>query len=65
MNKWVCIFPGKMGLVWKLAYNKIFDTRIEAEIEADKYCNVIAVPVMLYEHLKSLYDTIRSNAGTY
>ncbi len=50
-DRWTCIFPGKMGLSWKLAWNS-FGTKEEAEEQAAKNCNVVAVPVQLYEHIK-------------
>lgn len=51
---WVCIFPGKMGISWKLSHEAT--TREEAEIQAAKNCNVVAVPLQLYEKMRELED---------
>ena len=50
---WTCIFPGKMGLSWKSAWNGS-GTKEVAEIVAGKNCNVIAVPVQLFTHLRDM-----------
>lgn len=52
-TQWTCIFPGKHGLSWRLAWNSQ-GTKEEAEAEATKHCNVIAVPVELYIHIKDI-----------
>lgn len=52
-EKWTCIFPGKMGLSWKLSWNS-YGTKEEAEAQAIKNCNVVAVPLQLYEHIKDV-----------
>lgn len=52
-TEWTCIFPGKLGLSWKLAWNAS-GTKEEAEAAASKNCNVIAVPVELYVHIKDM-----------
>lgn len=49
-NEWTCIFPGKMGLSWKQSWGT--GTKEEAEVQADKNCNVIAVPLQLFETMK-------------
>lgn len=51
-KEWTCIFPGKMGLSWKRAWDGV-GTKEEAEAEALKHCNVAAVPLQLFEHLKN------------
>lgn len=51
---WVRIFPGKMGLAWKLA-SEVVTTKEEAEKLATRNCNVIAVPLQLWEHLQRIY----------
>lgn len=48
---WTCIFPGKMGISWKLAWNN-HGTKAEAEEQASKNCNVIAVPLALWLRYK-------------
>jgi len=48
---WTCIFPGKMGLSWKPAWNS-YGTRAEAEEEAAKYANTIPIPVALFRRMK-------------
>lgn len=57
-GKWTCIFPGKMGLAWKRAWYGE-GTKEEAETQAAKNCNVIAVPVQLAESIRGLYVKIR------
>lgn len=52
-EKWVCVFPGKMGLSWKLAHDAV-DTKEEAEAKALKNCNVVAIPLQLYDHVKEM-----------
>ena len=52
---WVCLFPGKMGISWKLAHNRV-GTREEMEVLANKNCNVVAVPLGLWERYKE-YET--------
>jgi hypothetical protein len=49
---WTCAFPGKMGLSWKRAWTE--GTKEEAEAEASKWANVIALPVQLFEHIKQM-----------
>lgn len=53
-GNWTCIFPGKMGLSWKRASWCGAGTREAAEAEATKFCNVIAVPVQLCDHIKAI-----------
>lgn len=48
---WTCVFPGKMGLCWKLAWNGS-GTKEEAETEAQKFCNSVVVPLQLWEKIK-------------
>lgn len=50
-KEWTCTFPGKMGLSWKRAWGGV-GTKEEAEAEAAKYCNVVAVPLELFEKMK-------------
>jgi hypothetical protein len=50
-EKWTCVFPGKMGISWKLAWNA-YGTRGEAEAQAAKNCNVVAVPLALWLRYK-------------
>jgi hypothetical protein len=48
---WTCTFPGKMGLSWKRAWHGV-GTKEEAEAQAAKNCNVVAVPLQLFETMK-------------
>jgi len=48
---WTCIFPGKMGISWKLAWNS-YGTKAEAEEQAAKNRNVVAVPLALWLRYK-------------
>jgi hypothetical protein len=48
---WTCIFPGKMGISWKLAWNGT-GTKLEAEEQAIKNRNVIAIPLALWLRYK-------------
>jgi hypothetical protein len=48
---YVCVFPGKGALSWKLASDYEF-TKEEAELESQKYCNSTAIPIQLYRHIK-------------
>ena len=50
-QKWTTIFPGKMGLSWKRGWDGV-GTKEEAEAIASKNCNVIAVPLELFERIK-------------
>jgi len=52
-KEWTTIFPGKMGLSWKRGWDGV-GTKEEAETEAAKNCNVIAVPLQLFEHIKEI-----------
>lgn len=65
---WTCMFPGKMGISWKASWGT--GTKEEAEAQASKNCNVIAVPLALwlrykeYEHRavaaeRKLYDELK------
>ena len=47
---WTCIFPGKMGISWKNSWGQ--GTKAEAEEQATKNRNVIAVPVALWLRYK-------------
>ena len=51
--EWTCIFPGKMGLSWKRAWDGV-GTKEEAEIQAMKHCNTVAVPLALFEHIRNV-----------
>lgn len=55
-DKWLCIFPGKGGRSWRLwkAYSKELMSQQEAQSYADKFANVVAVPLFLWEHIDSL-----------
>lgn len=48
---WTCVFPGKMGISWKLAWNNV-GTKAEAEAEAAKNRNVVAIPLALWGRYK-------------
>ena len=50
-NEWTCIFPGKMGLSWKRAWNGV-GTKEQAEEIALRSCNTVAVPLQLFETMK-------------
>jgi hypothetical protein len=50
-NEWTCIFPGKMGLSWKRAWNGV-GTKEQAEEIALRNCNTVAVPLQLFETMK-------------
>ncbi len=50
-QEWTTIFPGKMGLSWKRGWDGV-GTQEEAEAVAAKNCNVVAVPLQLFEHIK-------------
>jgi hypothetical protein len=50
-QKWTCVFPGKMGLSWKRAWDGV-GSKEEAEAQAAKNCNVVAVPLQLFETMK-------------
>ncbi len=50
-KEWTCIFPGKMGISWKRAWDGV-GTKEEAEEQAKKNCNVIAIPLQLFENIK-------------
>src|SRR4051812_34625792 len=51
-DKWVCVFPGKMGISWKLANDTVFDSKKTAEDVACQNCNVVAVPLELWERYR-------------
>jgi hypothetical protein len=57
-DKWVCVFPGKMAICWKEASVE-FDTREEAEEQAKKNCNVVAVPVALFDNYKNYIQKLQ------
>lgn len=52
-EKWTTAFPGKMGLSWKRGWDGV-GTKEEAETEAAKNCNVIALPLYLFLHIKQI-----------
>jgi len=52
-EEWTCIFPGKHGLSWKQAWYGS-GPREEAENQASKNCNVVAVPLQLFQHIKEI-----------
>jgi hypothetical protein len=52
-DRWVCVFPGKMGISWKHAYPYAEPvSKAEADAAAEKNCNVVAVPYALFERYK-------------
>lgn len=52
-SKWVCTFPGEMGLSWKHAPPyEMYKTKEAAEAEAAKARNVVAVPLDLFMTMK-------------
>lgn len=57
-KKWVCVFPGKMSISWKLASNLVYDTRQEAEKVASQNCNVVVIPLGLYNKYKGYEFTV-------
>lgn len=58
---WVCIFPGKMGISWKLSWGE--GTKAEAEAQASKNRNVIAVPRSLWLRYKEYeHRTVKAEA---
>lgn len=50
-EKWTTTFPGKMGLSWKRGWHGE-GTKAEAEAQADKNCNAVAVPVEFFDRYK-------------
>lgn len=52
-KEWTTAFPGKMGLSWKRGWDGV-GTKEEAEAMATEYCNTIAIPVQLFEHIKEM-----------
>jgi hypothetical protein len=59
-KNWTCIFPGKMGISWKQATWNWSGTKEEAEKHASQYCNCIAVPIELFEHIKKMESRVVS-----
>jgi hypothetical protein len=51
-EEWTCAFPGKMGLSWKQSAGVM--TKEEAETQAAKNCNVVAIPLELMKHIKNI-----------
>lgn len=49
--KWTCVFPGKMGLSWKRTWHGT-GTKEEAERQASKNRNVVAVPLEMFRKIK-------------
>lgn len=49
-GEWCVIFPGKMGLSWKIVTS--YDSKEEAETAAAKNCNTVIVPTDLYVTMK-------------
>lgn len=47
---WTCIFPGKHGICWKRAWDAE-GAEEEAKAQAAKNCNVVAVPLQLWESI--------------
>jgi hypothetical protein len=56
-EKWVCVHPGKMGLYWKIARSGEW-IKEEAEIEASKNCNVVAIPLELFNHIEDIQNRV-------
>lgn len=52
-EEWTTIFPGKSGISWKRGWDGV-GTKEEAEAIASKNCNVVAVPLELFEHIKDI-----------
>lgn len=50
-KEWICVHPGRSGKWWIVAASKTYKTREEAQSEADKYANVAAVPLRLFESM--------------
>lgn len=50
-KEWTVIFPGRLGISWLLAWDAT-GTKEEAEAEANKHRNTVAVPLQLYKNLK-------------
>lgn len=49
-NAWTVIFPGKMGIAWKRAWEGE-GTQEEARLRADQNCNAVAVPIEVWNHI--------------
>lgn len=60
--EWTCVFPGKMGLSWKLAWNHI-DTEENARDWAAHFSNAVAVPLELYRHMKEMEHRVVAAEG--
>ena len=54
-TEWICVFPGKMGISWKRAWYGS-GTKEEAEEQAQQNCNVVAIPLALWERYHE-YET--------
>lgn len=50
-GEYACVFPGKMGISWKLASGP-WDDLEKARDEAEKNCNVAVVPWEFWERYK-------------
>lgn len=55
-DKWVCIFPGKGELYLKLATDREFDSEKEAQEQASRNCNVVAIPLCFWEKIEEIQD---------
>lgn len=53
-DKWVVVFPGKMGISWKHAYPYVdhYTSFEEANAQASKNANTVAIPLALFERYK-------------
>ncbi len=61
-KEWTCTFPGKMGISWKRAWDGV-GTKAEAEAQAAKNCNAVAVPLELFESMKDYeFRTVKAEA---
>lgn len=49
-STWTVIFPGKMGIAWKRAWDGE-GTQEEARLRADQNCNAVAVPIEVWNHI--------------
>ncbi len=49
-NEWTCVHPGKGHICWKRATSFV-GTKEEAEAEANKWANVVAVPLHLADKI--------------
>lgn len=53
-DMWVCIFPGKLELVWKIFRHP--SDRKYCESVASEYNNVVAIPEKLWKHIEKMQE---------